>query len=96
MQGGFGTDSAALNVSLAEAVEDRTGSPEHHAAPPTYDASFGNILITATGFVVETLEKGRIKLAISLLTQMVSGLIVGLVLLRFGQATPTTTNKEID
>ena len=95
MQGGFGTDSAALNVSLAEAVEDRTGSPEHHAAPPTYDASFGNILITATGFVVETLEKRRIKLAISLLTQMVSGLI-GLVLLRFGQATPTTTNKEID
>lgn len=95
MQGGFGTDSPALNVSLAEAVEDRTGSPEHHAAPPTYDASFGNILITATGFVVETLEKGRIKLAISLLTQMVSGLI-GLVLLRFGQATPTTTNKEID
>lgn len=95
MQGGFGTDSAALNVSLAEAVEDRTGSPEHHAAPPTYDASFGNILITATGFVVETLEKGRIKLAVSLLTQMVSGLI-GLVLLSFGQATPTTTNKEID
>lgn len=95
MQGGFGTDSAALNVSLAEAVEDRTGSPEHHAAPPNYDASFGNILITATGFVMETLEKGRIKLAVSLLTQMVSGLI-GLVLLRFGQATPTTTNKEID
>ena len=75
MQGGFGTDSVALNVSLAEAVEDRTGSPEHRAVPPTYDASFGNILITATGFVMETLEKGRIKLAVSLLTQMVSGLI---------------------
>ena len=78
MQGGFGTDSAALNVSLAEAVENRTGSPEHRAVLPTYDASFGNILITATGFVMETLEKGRTKLAVSLLTQMVSGLI-GLV-----------------
>lgn len=78
LSGGFGTDNGTLNVSLAEAVEDRSTSPEHHAAPPTYDASFDNVLITATGFVVETLEKGGIKLAVSLLTQMVSGFI-GLV-----------------
>ena len=69
-------DGAGLNVSLADAVED-TRSSESPTAPPTYDASLGNVLTTATGFVVETLEKGGVKLAISLLTQMVNGLLDG-------------------
>ena len=65
--------STGLNLSLADAVED-TSSSEPPTAPPTYDASLGSVLTTATGFVVETLEKGGVKLAISLLTQMVNGI----------------------
>ena len=72
---GYNLDASSigLNLSLADAVED-TSSSEPPTAPPTYDASLGSVLTTATGFVVETLEKGGVKLAISLLTQMVNGI----------------------
>ena len=51
-------DGAGLNVSLADAVE-YTRSSESPTAPPTYDASLGNVLTTATGFVVETWRRGE-------------------------------------
>ena len=53
------------SISLVEAIDDYTGSTH-------YDASLGNMMTIATGFVVEALEKKSIKQATSILTQMVS------------------------
>jgi len=70
-------DGAGLNLSLADAVED-TRSSESPTAPPTYRCLPRQCADPQpTGFVVETLEKGGVKLAISLLTQMVNGLLDG-------------------
>ena len=47
-----------------EAIDDFSGSTH-------YDASLDNMMTTATGFVIEALEKKSIKQATSILIQMV-------------------------
>ena len=53
------------SISLVEAIDDYSGSSH-------YDASLSNMMTTATGFVMEALEKKNIKQATSILTQMVT------------------------
>jgi hydrogenase maturation factor len=52
------------SISLVEAIDDYSGSSH-------YDASLGNMMTTATGFVMEALDKKNMKQATSILTQMV-------------------------
>ena len=62
-------DSVRQGLTLAEAVD--VIGPRPVSERPLFDTTFQNILSIGIGFVLEALEKRGLKLATTLLTQMV-------------------------
>ena len=70
-QGGRSYGGIEHGVSLVDALDDYPHS-QRFSLIPHYGACLKNMLNTAIGFVVEALERRSLKLAINILTQIVS------------------------